>query len=82
MKSSDILLSLGGADITVWKVKDAVCVKYDEAWVLGGGVLEGTYGRGADFEDACEDYLTKIRGKTLVFEGVRNKTRREVRVLG
>jgi hypothetical protein len=82
MKSSDILLSLEWADLVVWKVKDGVCVKYDEAWVSGCGVLEGAFGKGVDFEDACENYLQKIRGKQLVFEGIKHKARREVRVLG
>ena len=81
MKSSDILLTLN-EDLVVWKVKNDVCVKYDEAWVAEGGVLAGSFGKGADFEEACDNYLSKIRGKQLVFEGIRHKVRREVQVLG
>ena len=81
MKSSDILLTLN-EDLVVWKVKDSICVKYDEAWVSNVGVLEGAFGQGVDFEDACDSYLSKIRGKKLVFDGLRHKARKEVQVLG
>lgn len=81
MKSSDILLTLN-EELMVWKVKDNICVKYDEAWVSNCGVLEGTFGKGTDFEGACDNYLCKIRGKLLVFDGLRHRNRKEVRVLG
>ena len=29
--------------------------------------LVGTFGRGQTFEEACEDYIRQISGKTLVF---------------
>jgi hypothetical protein len=81
MKSSEILLTLEHADLLVWTVgKGTYCVKYDHSDVKDGDVLVGTFGRGTDFETACEDYLNKIRGKTLVFNNFgKNK---EVTVLG
>lgn len=81
MKSSEILLTLDHARLLVWVVdKNVYCVKYEWADVKDGDVLVGTFGRGTDFESACEDYLNKIRGKTLVFNHFgKNK---EVTVLG
>jgi hypothetical protein len=43
-------------------------------------MLEGTYGEGITFELACEDYLKKISGKTLVFDSGTDH-RKEVTVL-
>lgn len=82
MKSCDILLSLSSEYLKVWRLKDSVCVNYDESWVLEGGVLKGVFGKGADFEEACDNYLSQIRGKQLVFEGHWHKIKKEVYVLG
>lgn len=82
MKSSDILLSLDGEYLHIWKGKDGVCVHYDESWMLEGGVLKGVFGIGSDFEEACDNYLHQIRGKRLVFEGHWHKNRKEIIVLG
>lgn len=81
MKSSDILFSLNDANLCVWKVNNLVHVQYEYAWIKECMVLVGAFGRGVDFEAACDDYLGKIRGKTLVFEGP-FKQRKEVTVLG
>lgn len=80
MKSSDILLSLQGEDLVVWKV-DEVCVQYKNAGVSEPGVIIYTFGSGLDFEAACDDYLDKIRGKKLIFDASES-SRREITVLG
>lgn len=82
-KSSDILLSLSNRELKVWKVHDnTVCVNYEHCEVSDGMFLIGTFGRGHDFESACDDYLSKIRGKTLVFDANWGDKRKEVTVLG
>ena len=82
MKSSDILLSLDFARLEVWKVcANTFCVAYANCSVKDrDGALSGEFGRGTDFETACDSYLSKIRGKTLIFE--KFGKRREVTVLG
>ena len=82
MKASYILLSLEGKRLVIWKIeKNIICVRYEDCEVKGDGVLIGEFGRGSDFELACQDYLAKIRGKTLVFNAY-GTTRKEVTVLG
>ena len=81
-KASDILLSLECAHLEVWKLKgDIVCVAYKGADVKDGPALRGVFGSGGTFEGACHDYLSKIRGKTLVFNAF-HANRHEVTVLG
>lgn len=80
--ASEILLSLGGESLAVRKDNDRnVCVSYRGADVKDGIALVGLYGKGGNFERACEDYLKQIRGKTLVFNA-ESPSRHEVRVLG
>lgn len=81
MKSSDILLSLEHHDLEVWKVKDEVCVCYENAQVKDSMFLISAFGRGPDFESACDDYLNQIRGKKVIFKAF-EKTREEVTILG
>ena len=81
VKSSDILLSLDNARLEVFKNKSGVCVCYQNAEIQRGSFLIGAYGVGNDFETACDDYLSQIRGKSLVFNAYR-ENRREVMVLG
>jgi hypothetical protein len=80
-KSSDILLSLGGERLEVFKTKDFVGVLYKGAEISDGLFLTTTYGTGLDYESACDDYLEKIRGKKLVF-GAYTDSRHEVMVIG
>ena len=80
-KASDILLSLKGHDLEVWKVDDEICVQYAKCEVKDGPILIGEYGRGSGFELACVDYLNKIRGKKLVFRAFED-SREEITVLG
>lgn len=81
MKSSEILLSLDGGHLEVFKNSLGVCVEYKGAEVKDGMFLIGEYGIGTDFESACDDYLNKIRGKKLVFNACSNN-RKEIMVLG
>lgn len=80
MNAQDILLSLGKR-LDVWKVPSGkVAVSYQKCEVKDGYFLCGTYGTGETFDDACEDYIKQIRGKTLVFQAYTDK-REEIRVL-
>lgn len=81
MKSSDMLLSLDNAHLDVFRNKHGICVAYKGAEVKDGCFLISDYGTGVDFETACDDYLSKIRGKKLVFNAF-SSNRREVVVLG
>ena len=80
--ASDILLSLQGHYLEVWKVEDAVCVQYENSYIKDGPVLIGDFGKGGTFEGACNDYLSKIRGRTLVFKAFDGDSRIEITVLG
>lgn len=81
MKSSEILLSLDSKRLEVFKNDNGVCVGYKGAEVKDGMFLVTDYGTGIDFESACDDYLSKIRGKRLVFNAC-SSSREEVMVLG
>ena len=76
-KASETLLSIKN-EIEVWTFTGKLCVSYENCWAKDGIFLFATYGRGDTFEEACEDYLSKIKGRTLVFyEG---SSRREITV--
>lgn len=81
MKSSDLLLSLSSEHLKIWKVGDTVCVNYHYSWLKDGSALLGVFGRGQDFESACDDYLRQIRGKYIVFDQPGCK-RKELYILG
>ena len=81
-KASDILLSLEDYRLLVWKsTNDTVCVRYEDAYVKDGPFLCSSFGKGGTFEGACHDYLSKIRGKTLVFDAYGDH-RKEIIILG
>lgn len=81
-KSSEILLLLELADLNVRAdMKGNVLVSYAGCEIKDGVCLVSSYGRGLTFEEACDDYLSQIRGKTLVFNAG-TKNRKEVVVLG
>ena len=44
-----------------------VGVSFDHAEVKKGTFLVGTFGSGTTLEEACEDYIHQISGKTIVF---------------
>ena len=81
MKSSELLLSLDGEHLEVFRNVRGICVEYKGAEVKEGMFLKDAYGVGEDFESACDDYIKQIRGKTLVF-GACTNSRREVKILG
>lgn len=82
MKSSDILLSLDMECLEVSKNNSGgINVCYAGAEIKDGFFLCSCFGRGNNFEEACDDYLSLIRGKTLVFNAC-SKDRREVKILG
>ena len=75
------LLRCNTARLEVWETVDGiVCVKFQNCEVKGDGVLISEFGRGLTFEDACENYLNEISGKTLVFNSY-SGNRKEVTVL-
>lgn len=82
-KAADTLLSLKGERLEAWTFdteKGGVGVSYKNCEVKDGCFLRGTYGVGITFDEACEDYLSQIRGQTLVFDACSSK-RHEVKVL-
>ena len=81
MKASETLLSLSEPLCLSKDVNGNICAEYWHCEIKEGSFLIAHPGRGHDIESACEDYLNKIRGKTLVFDACTEK-RREVRVLG
>ena len=81
MKASEKLLNLEGRMLFVGKnINGKVYVRYECCDVKDGCFLIGTYGTGNSFEEACEDYLKKISGKTIVFNA-ESSNREEVKVL-
>ena len=68
IKASERLLSLNKRLVVSRDVNNRVCVYYENCYVSDGIALIGTFGRGATFEDACENYLSSISGKTIVFD--------------
>lgn len=81
MKASEKLLNLEGRMLSVGKnINGKVYVHYDRCDVKEGCFLIGTYGTGNSFEEACEDYLDKISGRTIVFNA-ESSNREEVKVL-
>ena len=81
MRASDRLLNLNIHYLVVFRdINDNICVHYENCEYKDGCVLVANSGRGRDFEEACEDYLRQISGKTLVFDACTDK-RKEVVVL-
>lgn len=81
MKASEKLLNLKGRMLSVGKnINGKVYVHYERCDIKDGCFLIGSYGTGSDFESACEDYLNKISGHTIVFNA-ESSNREEVKVL-
>ena len=81
MKASEKLLKLENRMLKVGRnINGKVYVHYERCDVKDGCFLIGTYGTGNSFEEACEDYLNKISGKTIVFDA-ESRNREEVKVL-
>ena len=69
------------ARLQTWRLPDGnIAVSFEYTSIAEGGFLIGTFGVGVSFYDACENYLKKISGKTLVVESPFS-TRREYNVL-
>lgn len=79
MSAVDILLSLEEYLEVLKTYSGEVSVSYKDCYVKDGIFLNAEYGVGNSFYTACEDYLNKIHGKTLVFDHIGE--RKEVRVL-
>lgn len=81
MDELDTLLKLDGARIEIFKdVNGLYCVEYAHCDIKKGDVLVADPGRGKTFEEACYNYWSRIRGKTLVFNAFTSR-RKEVTVL-
>ena len=81
MKASEKLLNLENRMLKVGRnINGKVYVHYERCDVKDWCFLIGTYGTGNSFEEACEDYLNKISGKTIVFDA-ESRNREEVKVL-
>ena len=82
-KSSEHLLLLEEHSLEVWKSDGNVCIAYADNLLSkdpGQYCFKKIYGRGRTFEEACDDYLRKIEGKTLKFGNKRNR-RSEIFIL-
>lgn len=80
MKAYRRLMKLKIANLKVWEIDGGViCVCYQNCEVKDGMFLIGEFGTGLTFEEACDNYMEKITGKTLVFNACGN--RKEVTVL-
>lgn len=81
MTAQDILLSLEGKHLDVWKVLGGkVAVSYENCDIKEGDFLITKFGAGNNIAEACEDYLNQLHGKTLVFNAY-SQLREEIKVL-
>lgn len=80
MRASEKLLNLGKRILVAKNIYGKVYVHYENCYVKDDCFLVGEYGTGNNFEEACEDYLNEISGKTIVFKDAYNN-REEVKVL-
>lgn len=81
INAADILLRLRGRHLEVFRLPNgSIGVKYEDAEIKDGIFLIGEYGVGQTFDTACDDYLNKLRGKTLIFDAAASN-RKEVTVL-
>lgn len=79
--AEDLLLLSGFKRLMVWRITGGeIGVCFESCEVKDGMFLNGTYGTGNTISEACEDYLKKIRGKTLVFNSYADY-REEIKVL-
>lgn len=72
MNAEDLLLDSRRA-LVVGRTSDHLfVVRFENCEIKDKDVLITTYGRGATFSAACEDYLYQIKGKTLVFNAYKS----------
>ena len=69
-------------DVFKWDngVNTGVGVSFDRAEVKDGMFLTSTFGSGTTLEEACEDYIRSLSGKTVVFNAYADN-RKEVLVI-
>ena len=67
MKASERLLNTEYSLVVFKMVNGKIGVHFENCEVKDGCFLIGAFGRGNTFEEACENYLEQIQGKTLVF---------------
>lgn len=69
-------------DVFMWNDGDrtGIGVNFQNCDIKDGDLLIDKFGRGITLNDACEDYIRIITGKTLVFDGCTEK-RKEVLVI-
>lgn len=80
-KSAEKMLLSLGKHLEVWILPDGkIAVSYQKCEVKEGCFLKSFFGTGETFNDACEDYLDNLHGKTLVFDAY-SSNREEVKVL-
>lgn len=80
MKAFERLLNTGyHLDVFRWENynESGIGVHFQDCETKDGIFLVGTFGRGQTFEEACEDYVHKISGKTIVFHAYTD-SRKEV----
>lgn len=80
MNPSGVLLKVPGTELVVSCVDGEYRVQFAKAEVKNGIFLRGECGRGSTFEMACEDYMMRISGQTIVFDAY-SSNRREVTCL-
>lgn len=81
MTASQRLLKLEGTRLIAWTVPNGkIAVSFENCEIKNGMFLVADFGTGEMLESACENYLEKIQGKTLVFDAC-TSARKEVRVL-
>ena len=73
MKASERLLNTEYSLVVFKMVNGKIGVHFENCEVKDGCFLIGTFGRGNTFEEACENYLEQIQGKTLVFNTYGNR---------
>lgn len=80
MTALERLLNTGyHLDVFQWNngVEKGIGVCLQDTEIKDGMFLVGEYGRGQTFEEACEDYIRQISGKTIVLHAYTN-SRKEV----
>ncbi len=81
MTASKRLLKLESIRLEAWTVQNGkVAVSFKNCEIKNGMFLVSEFGTGDTFEQACEDYLNKISGKTFVFNAS-SSSRKEIIVL-
>jgi hypothetical protein len=73
MKASERLLNTEYSLVVFKMVNGKIGVHFENCEVKDECFLIGEFGRGNTFEEACENYLERLQGKTLVFNAYGNR---------